>query len=146
MTHRCVLHWCEPEFWVSHFRTCVPALLPPNELSECENAGSPSGRRRRGRTCRGEVSLRCASPCESAAPPSGWKLCRSVSICTVSHLKESQRFRSGHRMLGKRSYLHRNDFRIKGGNTSWITLFLLKAHRPKASVEAMCSRSRSGDL
>lgn len=46
-------------------------LLPRNEPVERGSAGSPSGRRRQGRKCRGEASRRCASPCESATPPSG---------------------------------------------------------------------------
>lgn len=73
--------------------TCSTGLLPQNELSEHGSAGSPSGRRKLGRTCRGEVSLQCVSPCESAAPPSGWKPCHSVCTYRASHLKE--RMRSG---------------------------------------------------
>ena len=71
---------------VFHFHTYSDVLLPQSELSERGSAGSPSGRKKQGRTCRGEVSLPCVSPCESAAPPSGWKPCRSVSTCRASHL------------------------------------------------------------
>lgn len=71
---------------VFHFHTCSDVLLPQSELSERGSAGSPSGRKKQGRTCRGEVSLQCVSPCESAAPPSGWKPCRNVSTCRAFHL------------------------------------------------------------
>lgn len=46
-------------------------LSPPSVLSERGSEGCLFERRMLGRICRGEVSLRCVSPCESAAPPSG---------------------------------------------------------------------------
>lgn len=60
--------------------------LPQSEPSEHESAGCPSVRRTLGRTCRGEVSLPCVSPCESAAPPSGWKPCCNGCTYRVFHL------------------------------------------------------------
>lgn len=66
-------------------------LSPQNEPSGRESASSLAGRKRLDRTCRGEASRQCVLPCESAAPPSGWRPCRSACTWRASRLSEGKR-------------------------------------------------------